>query len=82
MQEEETKTDLPPIWTPPRMMDASIAKMAWLLFLKAWEAYMVAGSKKDDEDSIDEWATNAYDGCVRIAEIIEAKQKPKTPELS
>ena len=62
------------IWTPPQKVDPNVMRMAWALFLKAWEK---ACERASDLGNVDpsEWA-EVYKRCIDVAEELEKINDP------
>lgn len=58
------------LWTPPEKLNPNVAKMAWAMFLKTWEAHM-NGEEGSDDRPIEEWAPDCYRRCIRVAKALE-----------
>lgn len=69
MTEEEGKK----IWIPPETTDSNTQRMAWLLFLEWWKAYLSPTYKANFEDDWD--AAENYRLCLKNAKIVRRMEQ-------
>ena len=61
------------LWIPAEKLDENVKRMAWLMFLEAWKAWI------RDHSACDPWKPKAvYAECLQHAKMVRQMEQPKT----
>ena len=62
------------IWVPPTPLDDNVKRMAWLLFLEAWKAYL---AKHESDTSVQWEPEQMYGVCLKNAKVVRLLELPR-----